>query len=260
MAIAIVGFSPFEREALTASFRLGQGATPVFRLVDDLAAADFVVADADLAPALAAVVSAGKVADTVFVGEHPPPAAQACLPRPVDPLRIERALNAMAGTHPARPAASRPSVDLDVDLLLSDLDATAARPLTGRTGGGGGRLALVVDDSGIARKFLALRLERLGYGVSTAASSDAALHRLADQTFAVVFVDVLLGADDGLALCRRIKSAGATAPRVVLVSSKATGQDRVRGSLAGGDAYIGKPILEAELLAALHTADPAFAG
>jgi two-component system cell cycle response regulator len=256
--VAIVGFTAFERSALEASFRLGAARTPAWRLVGTPGEADFVVADADAAAALAAVVSAGRVESTVFVGEHPPPAAQACLPRPVDPLQIERALDAMAGTRaaPAPRAATAPAAD--VDLLLLDLDATAARPVAGRTGGGGGRMALVVDDAGIARKFLAQRLARLGYTVDTAATSDEALQRINARPFVFVCVDVQLGADDGLALCRVIKAGGRSAPRVVLISHAATGPDRVQGSLAGCDAFVAKPIGEDELIAALRAVDRAF--
>jgi CheY-like chemotaxis protein len=212
------------------------------------------------------------VSDTVFVGDRPPPAAQACLPRPVDPRQIERALDALVRTRPGTVAApvlppptptATAAASTDVDLLLFDLDVTAAHPLAGRTGGGGGRPVLVVDDSRIARKFLAQRLARLGYRVEVAASAEEALNKLADQAFAIVFADIVLGEDssaDGLALCRQIKeSAGADAPRVVLVSGHAASNDRVRSSLAGCDAFIAKPIAEQELLRALRAADAVFA-
>jgi two-component system cell cycle response regulator len=257
--VAIVGFTAFERSSLEASFRLGAARTPAWQLVASPAEADFVVADADAAAALAAVVSAGKVEDTVFVGEHPPPAAQACLARPVDPRQIERALEAMTGTRASPAPRAAVAAAADVDLLLADLDATAAMPVAGRTGGGGGRLALVVDDSAIARKFLAQRLARLGYAVETASTADEALQRINARRFLFVCVDVQLGDEDGRALCRVIKAGGRSAPRVVLVSHQASGPERVQGSMVGCDAFIAKPIDEAELLGALRTVDRDFA-
>jgi len=73
---------------------------------------------------------------------------------------------------------------------------------------------------------------------------------LVRQHFDVVFLDVDLGQNselDGLALCQRIKgqqrrSVAGDAPAVVMVSAHAATTDRVRGSFAGCDAYLGKPI------------------
>ena len=46
---------------------------------------------------------------------------------------------------------------------------------------------------------------------------------------------------------------------VILVTGLAGATDRVRGSLAGCDAYLTKPVAEAELLHVLRTLDPSFA-
>ena len=56
---------------------------------------------------------------------------------------------------------------------------------------------------------------------------------------------------DGLALCRHIKRMPRKArpPVVAMVSAHATQTDRVRGSLAGCDAYLGKPLVADELRA-----------
>ncbi len=68
----------------------------------------------------------------------------------------------------------------------------------------GGRDVLVVEDSAIARKFLALRLQRLGYRVHLADHGEEAIEMVARQSFAVAFVDVVLGSPgsmDGLRVC-----------------------------------------------------------
>jgi CheY-like chemotaxis protein len=257
--VALEGFSTFERSALASYFRLAAQRVPAYHQVESIAFADFVVADTTHPGAVDAVVAAGRVADAVFVGDHPPSGAIACLPRPIDPMQIERALDALAGTRHA--LASEPVGGRDVDLLLADLGERAAARPAGKTGGGG-RLVLVVDDSGIARKFLALRLARLGYVARTARSAEEAQVWLARERFAIVFADVVLGDEDstdGLTLCRQVKQRlGGASPGVVIVSGHASPPDRVRGSLAGCDAYLGKPLSEDELLAALRSVDPAF--
>ena len=164
---------------------------------------------------------------------------------------------------------------VEVDLLLSDLQAPAAPatsapmplsqlPVAGRRGGGG-RPVLVVDSTAIARKFLALRLQKLGYEVHVAEDGEQALGLVEQQTFAIVFTEVTFGAQsglDGLALCQAIKQKPdhlrGIAPAVVFVTGQTGSADRVRSSLAGCDAYLTKPLLAPELSAALDEIDPLF--
>jgi CheY-like chemotaxis protein len=78
---------------------------------------------------------------------------------------------------------------------------------------------------------------------------------LAQQRFDVVFLDVDLGpmSDlDGLALCQQLKATPRApgtglAPKVLLVSAHNSPTDRVRGTFAGCDAYLAKPLDDAEL-------------
>lgn len=111
--------------------------------------------------------------------------------------------------------------------------------------------ALLVDDSEVALRYLQQRLQPWGVQADTAADSGAALELLARNSYQLVFVDVELGEAselDGLALCREIKqSEAAVEAAVVLVSAHHSELDRVRGSLAGCDAYLGKPLDEAQL-------------
>ena len=111
--------------------------------------------------------------------------------------------------------------------------------------------ALVVDDSEVAARFLRRRLEPWGLQVECATTSRQALAMLDTRTFELIFVDVELGPGselDGLALCQRIKQSAATVgANVFLVSAHQSEADRARGSLAGCDAYLGKPLAEVEL-------------
>ncbi|MDQ2779811.1 MAG: response regulator, partial [Pseudomonadota bacterium] len=110
---------------------------------------------------------------------------------------------------------------------------------------------LVVDDSEVAARFLRRRLESWGLQVECAAASRQALELLESRTYDLIFVDVELGPHselDGLALCQRVKqSAAAVGASVIMVSAHQSELDRARGALAGCDAYLGKPLTEAEL-------------
>ncbi len=182
--------------------------------------------------------------------------------RPTDTLPTE--LDALATPYEAC---------AEVDLLLQDLapNATAAERSAHRAAvvaadrGGAGRAVLVVDSTPIARKFLMQRLQRLGYDAHGAANADDALGRVEQQAFAIVFLELALAPEngiDGLSLCRAIKQPPGhprgIPPAVVITTGLVDSASRVRGSLAGCDAFLSKPLIEAEFVAALRQVDPLF--
>ena len=132
-------------------------------------------------------------------------------------------------------------------------------------GGGGGRAVLVVDSTPIARAFLMQRLRELGYDAHGADHGELALAMVEQQVFAIVFLELTLTPEnsiDGLTLCQAIKQKpdhpDGIVPAVVVTTGRGGSSDRVRGSLAGCDAYLTKPLIEAEFLAALREIDPLF--
>jgi len=270
--VALQGFSPFERSTLSSFFRLAAERTPSYEQVDRLDRCDFVIADADHDPSLKAVLTAGRAHDTVFVGARAPQGAMAWLPRPIDPMHIVRELDSLVEHRHSSPGELRAALAhvgplSDPASAAAPTGAPASSGPPQRDSGGDGGDVLVAEDSAIARRFLQVRLQRLGYRVHLATNGDEALQLLAGQRFAIVFLDVVLGPAgslDGLSLCQRLKhepeffSAGRP-PRVVLVTGLAGAMDRVRGTLAGCDAYLTKPLSEDELLRALRTLDEGFA-
>lgn len=285
--VAIEGFSAFERQSLASFFRLAAQRSPAFRQVDEVGLADFLIADADHPASVAAVRRGQRVEDSVFVGAHAPQGAAAWLPRPIDPVHVLRALEELVELRLSTPEPPSAMMDLDpleVDTLRGGLDElphrapqaqAAAAPVAAapapapvaapRPRGGGGREVLLVEDSPIARQFLKQRLQHLGYRVLECASGEAALDILSRRTFGMVFLDVVLGPPgsvDGLQLCQRLKQRGAQGGGlrtvVVIVTGLDGATDRVRGSLAGCDAYLTKPLHESEFIAALLQVDPAF--
>ena len=111
--------------------------------------------------------------------------------------------------------------------------------------------ALLVDDSPIALRFLELQLGAWQVDIDRAATSQGAIALMARQSYDLVFLDIELGSDsqlDGLGLCQRIKQTPALMGAVVvLVSAHHSELDRVRGALAGCDAYLAKPLDKPEL-------------
>lgn len=247
--VALRGFSDFERSALSSFFRLGQQREPAYDQGASLDESDFVIADADDAAGVELLRQAGRLHDTVFIGAREPAEAVSWLRRPIEPTRILRALDLLLEQRldtPDEPAGPG-------EAMLEVVD-DSGRPV---------RDVLVVDDSRIALKFLQVRLQRLGYRVHVAHDAAQAQEKLATHTYAVVFLDVVLGDEgnlDGLALCQQIKQGkvhpAPAKPAVVMVTGRASATDRVRGDLAGCDAYLTKPLMEEEFLAALREVDP----
>src|SRR5205085_4979239 len=64
-------------------------------------------------------------------------------------------------------------------------------------------------------------------------------------------VDVMLPKLDGLSLVQQLRSGGKRTP-VLILSAKASVDDRVRGLQAGGDDYLTKPFAFSELLARIQ--------
>jgi CheY-like chemotaxis protein len=281
--VALQGFSAFERSALASYFRLAGNRSPSYEQVDSLAECQFVLADADHAGVVQAIVRAGRVGETVFIGARAPDNATAWMMRPIDPLHVMRELDAMVSvkTLESTSAATLPSVPLSARAPLrsppkvptltrragdcdgptthgvaSLLRLTDKRPQASREGRG--VEALLVDDSEVALRFLETRLQRHGLHTQRAVSSGRALEMLAQRNFDFVFLDVELGSTselDGLALCQHIKRqhhpvGGGPVPVVVMVSAHHAELDRVRGMLAGCDAYLAKP-LDSTVLAQL---------
>jgi len=106
------------------------------------------------------------------------------------------------------------------------------------------RSILVVDDSLAIRNHLRSLLETEGFDVSTVDTVESALKVLAHQSFACVLMDVLMPGIDGYEGCRQIKGLlrGERAIPVVMLTSKSSPFDRIRGKMAGCDAYLTKPV------------------
>lgn len=104
ISVAVIGFSAFERNALLSAFRLSASReTCAYVACTDVAQAQLIVADADHADILEDVATAGRTADTVFVGSLPPSGARAWTMRPLDPQFVLRELDALALRRPDEP-------------------------------------------------------------------------------------------------------------------------------------------------------------
>ena len=191
----------------------------------------------------------GSASGTVAAAPAAPTAPAAAAPATAAPADVAAGDAAAASLPPAakarRTRAAAAPAAADTSAAPSASPAPLAPPPP---------RALLVDDSEIALRFLESRLQRWGMVMDRASSSSKAIELLARRDYDFVFLDLELGPGstmDGLALCQHIKrnqsANAALGSSVFIVSAHQTELDRVRGTLAGCDAYLGKPLQEVEL-------------
>ncbi len=113
---------------------------------------------------------------------------------------------------------------------------------------------LVVDDTPNNVKLLADVLGVKGFAVTTAASGEEALAKLASDRPDLVLLDVMMPGLSGYEVCRRIRSKAETALLpVVLVTALDPEHERIKGIEAGADDFLSKPINQGELFARVRS-------
>jgi two-component system, cell cycle response regulator len=135
--------------------------------------------------------------------------------------------------------------------LLSALDrlveglAAAAAPRLAPVARAFQTKVLVVDDSPTVRKQIELVLAGMQADVVTAATGEEGLEHLKRQRFDLVLLDVVLPGTDGYGICRTIKrDPKLRQTPVVMLTSKSSPFDKIRGTLAGCDNYLTKPVTQ----------------
>ena len=108
---------------------------------------------------------------------------------------------------------------------------------------------LIVDDDEINVDVL-VKLLQDHYVLATARSGERCLEKTDGFAPDVVLLDIMLPGIDGYETCRRLRTGGnGRIPQIVLVSAKASTQERLRGYEAGADDYVTKPFDHDELRA-----------
>ena len=107
---------------------------------------------------------------------------------------------------------------------------------------------LVVEDEPKVAGVVVEALRDAAFSVETVATGRDALNRLADAKYDLLVLDLMLPDQDGLEVCRQIRSLGMSLP-VLILSARHQVDDRVRGLDAGADDYLTKPFAGIELQA-----------
>ena len=260
LKLFVRGLSLDERQLLEGLVRVSQRRSPRLELLDerDAQGADVVLIDNHNAEASTWARRQSWLEDkaVIWIDAARVASGHTLIRRPVQwsilPMLLARALEHSPGTAaafassraaPLTPAgfASSRAASLTADGFASSRATSVGLP---NSINGKHRPILVVDDSLAVRAHLRSLLEAGGFVVSESDSAQAALELLSRQSFDCVLMDVMMPGIDGYEGCRRIKALlrGARSIPVVMLTSKSSPFDRIRGKMAGCDAYLTKPI------------------
>jgi twitching motility two-component system response regulator PilG len=248
-SVAPTGFSETEIQALERAFRLsgarqrryvfwpgsGHGTSPHLHLVnaDDPTGWSFYQglqqAESDRAPALLAASTRPVDVDP----EHhfkPPFLAP----------RILAALDRLVARHYAYVPEMTVSDDHSSREAASSTIPLNEPPVVSR-GDGDHRPILVVDDCDSVRELMRINLEAVGLPVDFAETGSEALRKVTERAYRMIFLDVMLPDKVGFEVSRAMKREMEIQAPIVMLTSRTSRLDKLRGTLAHADDYITKP-------------------
>ncbi len=251
LRLFVRGFTPMEQRLLEGAVRLSERRLPRLTLLSEAEAAnaDVLMIDGADEAAAAWLVSRPALAGkpTIWVDSRTARPGQTLTTRPVHwpllPMLLARALENVPGPSWAD---SMPASATDMAGLSPMLPAPVARVDLNHV--------LVVDDSLAVRNHLRSLLEARGIRVSEAACVREALAVVETERFTCALMDVLMPDMDGYEGCKRLKSMKSSIGKlpVVMLTSKSSPFDRIRGKMAGCDAYLTKPVAPEQFYATLE--------
>lgn len=110
---------------------------------------------------------------------------------------------------------------------------------------------LVVDDDLRLRDLLKRYLGEQGFAVDTVPDAAAMDRQMARVRYDLMVLDLMLPGEDGLAICRRLRSAGGGVA-IIMLTAKGDDVDRIIGLEMGADDYLAKPFNPRELVARIN--------
>jgi two-component system OmpR family response regulator len=107
---------------------------------------------------------------------------------------------------------------------------------------------LVVEDEPAIGDAVRMALADDGHAVDVVATADDAMGWVGMAPYGLVILDLVLGSDSGLAVCRDLRASGFGDP-ILMLTALTSVEDRVTGLDAGADDYLAKPFAIPELKA-----------
>jgi two-component system cell cycle response regulator len=266
--VDVIGFNPVERSMLASIFALAARRDPGFVQYDPAStvsgSADIYLVDAENPEALNEFKALSKRANlpAVMIGPGGESMGFPMLPRP---LQWARLLQALEDTVRASSGSKRSDDEGTLPLGTKALTSTSAGRSHPGTGAPPpldeasvkkralGDTVLVVDDNASVRMFMKAKLAPFNFEVDFAETGEEAVGLTGSREYTCVFLDVVLPGIDGYQVCKMIKANKQAMKKtaVVMLTSRSSPFDKLRGSLAGCDEYLTKPLDEDHLLSVI---------
>lgn len=263
--VDIIGFNQVERSMLSSIFALAARRDPGFALYEPGAvgrAPDVYLVDADNPDALNEFRSLHKRAGlpAVLIGATTPQGMSfPVLPRPLQWAKLLQALDDILTSGEEQPVTLAQPAPEAVQAAMrrtspGSQPARSSAPQSAADEAASKRMledtVLVVDDNATVRLFMQAKLAPFGFEVDFAETGEEAIGLSGTHEYTCVFLDVVLPGIDGYQVCKLIKSNKQAIKKtaVVMLTSRSSPFDKLRGSLAGCDEYLTKPLDEDRLL------------
>jgi twitching motility two-component system response regulator PilG len=261
--VDVIGFNDVERSMLSSIFSLAARRDPGFAQYEPGTPGrtpDIYLVDSDNTAAFNEFRSLHKRTSlpAVMVGSGPESLHFPALARPLQWAKLLQILDdTLTGSDEPPVSLARSAPDQVLRRSLPGVshstgrsnstqgipDAAANKRMLGDT-------VLVVDDNATVRMFMQAKLAPFGFEVDFAETGEEAIGLSGTQEYTCVFLDVVLPGIDGYQVCKLIKSNKQAIKKtaVVMLTSRSSPFDKLRGSLAGCDEYLTKPLDEDRLL------------
>ena len=259
--VDVIGFNATERALLSSIFALAARREPGFAQFEASAGvpADLYLVDADDPAAWAdfRTLRSRAPLPCVLAGLSDHGSGLGLIARPLQWARLLQAMEDALGTD---------ELDANAKLAVAgsgEIPGLAASGVVrhaaaGSRAGGAkaaakralGDTVLVVDDNATVRMFMQAKLAPYGFEVDFAETGEQAVGLTGSREYTCVFLDVVLPGIDGYQVCKLIKGNKQAIKKtaVVMLTSRSSPFDKLRGSLAGCDEYLTKPLDENRLL------------
>jgi two-component system, OmpR family, phosphate regulon response regulator OmpR len=110
---------------------------------------------------------------------------------------------------------------------------------------------LMVDDDLRMRELLQRYLTEQGFDIKTVSDAKEMDTAMANESFDLLVLDLMLPGEDGLGICRRLRANNVETP-IIMLTARGDEVDRIIGLEMGADDYLPKPFNPRELLARIN--------
>jgi len=109
---------------------------------------------------------------------------------------------------------------------------------------------LIIEDDERIAKNLRLMLEEVGFQASCVKTAEDGLYQTEEETYDAVILDWMLPDEDGIAICKKLRSKKNGIP-ILMLTAKSQIEDKIEALNTGVDDYLSKPFIKQELIARL---------